>query len=230
MLKASFSEEQATRDAQTDAADRKMTEECDLLSEERKEREEIVTLKVRKDMERRRLERIQGWADSLHPSERSTFNIRREEWVNNADCFVHYKEQALYDKFKEACVTGEDESVEYGRLELADLEACLRDSRLGEYGRSYQFVDSDFPPGDSSIGDSAKTSQVLGWRCAPGVVDEVHLFRNGSDPQDINAGIFDNQWLLRCNIHACSRRGRRSRWAYCHDPSQSFYWSLWSGR
>ena len=116
--------------------------------------------------------------------------------MNNADCFVHYKEQALYDKFKEACVTGEDESVEYGRLELADLEACLRDSRLGEYGRSYQFVDSDFPPGDSSIGDSAKTSQVLGWRCAPGVVDEVHLFRNGSDPQDINAGIFDNQWLL----------------------------------
>ena len=40
------------------------------------------------------------------------------------------------------------------------------------------------------------TSQVLGWRCAPGVVDEVHLFSNGSDPNDINGGIFDNQWLL----------------------------------
>lgn len=196
MLKASFSEEQATRDAQTDAADRKVLEDSELLAEERVEREELVTLKIRKDMEKRRTERIQGWADSLHPSERSTFNIRREEWVNNADCFVHYKEQALYEKFKEACVTGEDESVDYGRLELADLEACLRDSRLGEYGRSYQFVDSDFPPGDTSIGDSGMTSQVLGWRCAPGVVDEVHLFSNGSDPNDINAGIFDNQWLL----------------------------------
>jgi hypothetical protein len=196
MLKASFSEEQAGRDAQTDTSDRKFLEEAELLFEERQEREELVTQKVRKEMDKRRNDRIQGWADSLHPSERSTFNIRREDWVNNADCFVHYKEQALYDKYKEACVTGEDESVDHGRLELADLEACLRDSRLGEYGRSYQFVDSEYPPGDTSIGDSGMTSQVLGWRCAPGVVDEVHLFSNGSDPNDINAGIFNNQWLL----------------------------------
>ena len=196
MLKAAFSEEQAAIDVQTDAADKKMLEDAALLVEEREEREELITLKIRKDMDRRRSERIQGWADSLHPSERSTFNIRREDWVHNADCFVHFKEQALYDKFKEACISGEDESIDYGRLELADLEACLRDSRLGEYGRSYQFVDSEFPPGDSSIGDGGAASQVLGWRCAPGVVDEVHLFSNGSDPNDVNAGIFDNQWVL----------------------------------
>eukprot|EP00606_Chrysophyceae_sp_TOSAG23-5_P000052 GSChrysophyteH2.ASY1.ANO1.1648.1 assembled CDS len=118
------------------------------------------------------------------------------EWSTNFDCYVHFKEQTLYEKFKQACISGEDDSVEYGRHELADIEACLKDARLGEYGRSYQFVDSAFPPGDASIGDTATNAQVLGWRCSPGIVDEVHLFSNGSDPNDVSQGIFDNQWLL----------------------------------
>jgi hypothetical protein len=196
MLKSSFSEEQSERDHQVDAADNKFREEAKQLEEAREEHEDNMVQKMTKAMQKRQSDRIQAWGDSLHPTERSTFNVRREEWINNSDCFVHYKEQPLYDKFREACISGEDDSIDYGRLELADLEACLRDSRLGEYGRSYQFVDSEFPPGDSSIGETSLSSQVLGWRCAPGVVDEVHLFSNGSDPADVNAGIFNNEWLL----------------------------------
>lgn len=196
MLKASFAEEQADRDLQIDAADRKFSDDALQLEEARREREESVVQKMSKAMQKRQTDRMQAWADSLHPTERSTFNLRKEEWISNSDCYVHYKEQPLYDTFREACVSNEDDSVDYGRLELADLEACLRDSRLGEYGRSYQFVDSEFPPGDSSIGETGISSQVLGWRCAPGVVDEVNLFSNGSDPNDVNVGIFNDEWLL----------------------------------
>ena len=196
MLKATFSEEQAERDKGTDTADRKFRDDAENLVEERFENESQKIEKITKDIAKKRNDKITAWADTLHPSERTSFNLRREEWTSNADCFVHFKEQSLYDKFKEACVSGQDESIDHGRLELAELEACLRDSRLGEYGRSYQFVDSNFPPGDSSIGESAAASQILGWRCAPGVVDEINLFSNGTDPNDVNAGIFDNQWLL----------------------------------
>ena len=196
MLKATFSDEQKERDKDTDAADSRFLEEARILEEDRHEHDQDKVEAVQKVMMKKQADKVTAWADTLHPTERSAFNIRREDWTSNSDCFVHFKEQSLYEKYKEHCVSGEDDSIMFGRAELADLEACLKDSRLGEYGRSYQFVDSDFPPGDASIGASAAASQVLGWRCAPGIVDEVHLFSNGSDPNDVNAGIFDNQWLL----------------------------------
>ena len=196
MLKTTFSEEQRDRDVQTDVADNKFLDDAKTLEEDREEHFTTVVTNMTKVMQKKQADKVSAWADSLHPTDRSTFNMHREEWTTNNDCFVHFKEQALHARYKEACVSGEDDSVMFGRAELADLEACLKDSRLGEYGRSYQFVDSEFPPGDISIGATAAASQVLGWRCAPGIVDEVHLFSNGSDPNDVNSGIFDNEWLL----------------------------------
>ena len=196
MLKATFSDEQRERDLQIDAADRSLQEEADFFLREREEKDAVMVNMVDRQMASKREERINLFSETLHPMERTSFLLRREEWMNNADCYVHFKEQALYDKFRAACMQDREESVEYGRMVLKELEAGLRDCRLGEYGRTYQFVDSEFPPGDASVGEGGVASQVLGWRCSPGVVDEVKLFRHGSDPSDVNMGIFDNAWLL----------------------------------
>lgn len=196
MLKSTFSDEQKERDLQIDSADRALKEEAEFLIKERAEKDGNMIAMIGRQMTTKQEERINLFSETLHPMERASFLMRRDEWMANSDCYVHFKEQALYDKFRAACMQDKEESIEYGRMVLKELEAGLRDCRLGEYGRAYQFVDSEFPPGDSSIGEGAVASQVLGFRCSPGIVDEVKLFRHGSDPNDVEMGIFDNAWLL----------------------------------
>jgi hypothetical protein len=196
MLKATFSDEQRERDLQVDAADKQLEEEGAFHRRELVEKDTPMVEHIARQMSAKQDERINNFSESLHPMERTTFVIRRDEWTTNSDCYVHFKEQALYDKFRAACMQDKEESVEFGRMVLKELEAGLRNCRLGEYGRAYQFVDDEFPPGDSSVGEGAVASQVLGFRCAPGIVDEVKLFRHGSDPHDVEMGIFDNAWLL----------------------------------
>eukprot|EP00605_Chrysophyceae_sp_TOSAG23-4_P002684 GSChrysophyteH1.ASY1.ANO1.2961.1 assembled CDS len=161
------------------------------LSEE--ERDRFHMLKATFSDEQHEKDLQTDTADKKFLDDAQTLIEDREEHVTNR---VQHMLKMMAKKQADKVSAGEDDSIEYGRQELADIEACLKDARLGEYGRSYQFVDSDFPPGDSSIGDSATNSQVLGWRCSPGVVDEVHLFSNGSDPNDVGQGIFNNQWVL----------------------------------
>jgi len=196
MLKAAFSDEQREQDVLVDAADRALDEEASFLRKEQEEKDRNVVEYISRLVQAKQDERINLFSESLHPMERTSFLLRRDEWTSNADCYVHFKEQALYDKFRASCMQDKEESVEFGRMVLKELEAGLRDCRLGEYGRSYQFVDSEFVPGDASIGEGAVASQVLGFRCAPGIVDEVKLFRHGSDPNDVVTGIFDDAWLL----------------------------------
>lgn len=140
--------------------------------------------------------RVQLFAESLDGPERVKFMQRKELWTHDYDCYVDMKDMDLYERFKEACLAERNEMLENAVHQLMEIEAAQRDIRLGEYGRSYQFVDSEFPPSEFSLGDGEGASYVLGWRCAPGIVENMQVFDGGTHPDDVCEGVFKNTWLL----------------------------------
>ena len=196
MLKATFSDEQKERDEAIDNADYQMAFEAQQLKQEREQREKEVAEILNREIARRQNIKIQEFTDTLYPVEKSRFNMKRDEWISNADCYIDPKDQPLYEKYRAACVSDLDEATEWARNVLSDIEAAQKDCRIGEYGRPYQFVDSEFPPGDTAIGDGKANQFVIGWRCSPGISDSVQLFGAGTDPDDVQEGIMDDAWLL----------------------------------
>jgi hypothetical protein len=197
LLKSTFSDEQKDRDELVDNADYQLQVEAELLKEERQLREKEMADKLKRSATKRFQERVQAFADTLNPMEKAKFLLKRDIWTTNHSCTVNQNEQELYDRFKAAVFTTvTDEHLEVARIELADLEAAQKDCRMGEYGRPYQFVDSEFQPGDMAIGEAADSAKVLGWRCAPGVAEGVQLFSGGTDPDDISLGVFKTEWIM----------------------------------
>lgn len=196
LLKSAFSSEQSLRDEEIDNADYKTILESNELKEERLDREKSYASRLKLNVTKIQMQKAQIFAESLNATDKAKFLIRRDLWMNNPDCLVDYREEELYSKFKEAYSMFSDEYMDYARQELADIEAAQKGARMGEYGRAYQYVDSEFPPGDHSIGDIQASKAVLGWRCAPGISEGVQLFSGGTDPDDVQAGVFNDNWLL----------------------------------
>ena len=113
---------------------------------------------------------------------------RRELWTSDHECYVDLKETDLYERFRAECLADRNEAVEIVQNTLLEIEAAQKDARLGEYGRAYQFVDTDFLPGEASIGSGECAEEVLGWRCAPGICEEVMLFDGGTHPDEVCEG------------------------------------------
>ena len=198
LLKKNFSEEQAVRDEAVDNEDYQMNYDAYGLAKDRELRELEMADHVQRDIQRLQSEKIAAFADSLHPVEKTKFMIKKELWMSNADCFVASMDRDLHDKFLTQCMQDKDEATSYARAAIAELEAAERDCRIGEYGRSYQYVDNDFMPGDTIIGDPDLSARIMGWRCSPGIADHSQLFdmNGGTDPDDVQAGIFNDEWLL----------------------------------
>ena len=196
MLKNTFSEEQMIRDEAIDNEDYVKRLEASKLLKERSYRDMEMFHRITHEIQLRQSERVRAFVDHLSPQDKQVFLFNKDDWLNNADCFVNPKDVELYEKFKAAVMHDDDESTEYARQVLADVEAARRDCRIGEYGRSYQFVDPEFSPGDNSIGDCEALRQCSVWKCAPGISDAVQLFDEGTDPDDVEVGQFKTEWLL----------------------------------
>lgn len=195
-LKMTFSEEQRQRDINVDEEDRKLAEDAEALALERVPRELDMSSITKKNAEMELKRKMDVFMESLSGAEKDRFMMKMTIWKENADAYIDSKDQNLYDKFKAACLSGDDAITDFAQHELNVLEAALKDCRLGEYGRQYQFVDPVFSPGDYALGRSQKSSAVLGWRCAPGISETCRLFEGGAEPDDVQGGIYNNQWLL----------------------------------
>lgn len=193
MLKSTFSEEQALKDAKVDEEDSKMLAEAEKLKEERVSRENDMLARSKRNSDLELSRRVHAFAESLEEPQRilEKMNV----WLENADSYVDSKDEELYAKFKTSCLPGDDAVTTFAQHALARLEAALQDCRFGEYGRQYQFVDPEFNPGDKSLGITTKAS-IKGWRCAPGINEFCNLFDGKADAEDVENGILNDQWLL----------------------------------
>jgi hypothetical protein len=195
-LKATFSEEQTTRDEAIDADDYQFAYDAMILKNEREMREHDLHNRLRSDIQRVQMQKVYAFSETLSGYEAKIFELKQDIWLRDADCFVEDKNLELYNKFRNACMNDNDELTEYARQKMGEIEAAQIDCRVGEYGRVYQFVDSDFLPGDVSVGSVELSDQILGWRCSPGINDSIQLFEGGTDPDDVEIGIFKDNWLL----------------------------------
>jgi hypothetical protein len=196
MLKKTFSEEQLLRDEAIDNEDYRQSLEASKLAQIRTVRESEMFHRTNHEIQLRQAERVRAFVEHLSPQDKQVFLFNKEEWLNEPGCAVNPKDEELYANFKAAVMHSEDEVVEYARQVLADVEAARRDCRIGEYGRSYQFVDPEFTPGDGSIGETEAQNLVSVWKCAPGISDACQLFDAGTDPDDVEVGVFRTEWLL----------------------------------
>jgi hypothetical protein len=196
MLKKTFSEEQFLRDESIDNEDYRKSLEASKLRQARSARENEMFHRTSHEIQLRQAERVRAFVEHLSPQDRQVFLFNKEEWLNEPGCPINPKDEDLYANFKAAVMHDSDEVVEYARQVLADVEAARRDCRIGEFGRSYQFVDPEFSPGDASIGDTEAQNLVSVWKCAPGISDACQLFDAGTDPDDVEVGVFRTDWIL----------------------------------
>jgi hypothetical protein len=195
-LKVSFSEEQVKRDESVDDEDYQFQLAATDLRKTQRARELEQSLKVRKETQTRQGDRVRALMDFLNPSEKAKFLIKKEEWLRNADVPVFSEDVELYAKFRAAVLQHSDEATDYARAVLSEVESASKNCRIGEYGRNYQFVDPEFPPGDQSLGATSARPRIMNWRCAPGINEQSRLFDEGTDPDDVDTGVFDTDWLL----------------------------------
>ena len=195
-LKVSFSEEQLKRDENIDDEDYQFQVAASDLLKSRRAREIEMSSKVKKEILSKQGDRVRALMDYLSPEEKASFLLKKEEWLRNADVPVFSEDIELYAKFRAAVLLHNDEATDYARAVLSDIESASKNCRVGEYGRSYQFIDPEFPPGDSSLGSTSARPQIQNWRCAPGINELARLFDDGTDPDDVETGAFSTDWLL----------------------------------
>ncbi|KAF0687209.1 Aste57867_21065 [Aphanomyces stellatus] len=78
---------------------------------------------------------------------------------------------------------------------LSEIEsgyAC----NVGQFGRSLQFVDPDFPPDYSSLAGCANEAEVVDWRVSTAINITAGLFDGGTDPDDVRFGRLNDGWFL----------------------------------
>lgn len=197
LLKQTFNAEQVDRDYLVDRVDLQMLQDAQDHREATYERDRFWAQKLGMEILKMREAKIKEFVETLEGPERQKFLLRRDLWASDPECFVDVRDKELYDRFRAACLgSHRDEILENAVQSVVDCETAQRDIRLGEYGRQYQFVDSEFMPSEASVGPGEALSHVLGWRCAPGIVEKMDLFEGGTHPDDICQGVFSDGWLL----------------------------------
>ncbi|KAG4048182.1 hypothetical protein PC123_g16488 [Phytophthora cactorum] len=91
---------------------------------------------------------------------------------------------------------GYDEGLVNAREALLEIESgysCVS----GEFGRSLQFVDREFPPDTTSLVGCSHESEIAPqWKVSSAINVASGLFDGGTDPDDVRVGRLDDAWLL----------------------------------
>ncbi|OQR84703.1 hypothetical protein ACHHYP_13038 [Achlya hypogyna] len=90
---------------------------------------------------------------------------------------------------------GVPEAIINAREAIAEIEsgyACI----VGQFGRSLQFVDPEFPPAYASIAGCVNEAEVVDWRVSTAINITAGLFDGGTDPDDVRFGRLHNGWFL----------------------------------
>nr|CCA19505.1 conserved hypothetical protein [Albugo laibachii Nc14] len=77
-------------------------------------------------------------------------------------------------------------------MEIESGFSCI----VGDFGRSLQYVDTDFPPNQTSVANCSCQDVVKGWKTSIQINSECSLFDAGTDPDDVCVGRLNDLWLL----------------------------------
>ena len=196
MLKSTFSEEQRERDAAIDHEDAMFKLEALELLEERKERDLEMNEKLQRELKSKMDQRIRVFSERLLPGDQIKFESKKKIWCENADIQVEESFADLYAKFREAIMSSDDEATEYARQVLGEIENTQVNCRAGEFGRQYQYSDPEFTATMDLVTGCQNANKVKEWKSGLGISDVSVLFEGGTDADDVEAGIFADEWLL----------------------------------
>ncbi|KAJ8525110.1 hypothetical protein ON010_g16005 [Phytophthora cinnamomi] len=91
---------------------------------------------------------------------------------------------------------GYDEGIVNAREALLEIESgysCVP----GEFGRSLQFIDREFPPDTTSLAGCSSEAEIAPqWKVSSAINIASGLFDGGTDPDDVRVGRLDDAWLL----------------------------------
>ena len=66
----------------------------------------------------------------------------------------------------------------------------------GMYDREEQWFDPEFQQNEDTIGYCEARPLVKGWRPAAAINQDMHVFYDGTDPDDVHQGVLHDGWLL----------------------------------
>ncbi|DAZ96786.1 TPA: hypothetical protein N0F65_005784 [Lagenidium giganteum] len=149
------------------------------------------------------MERTDAIVDAEDAQSRASQQALREYWRPHEEAQCRRRLQEFYARRmrREAEgilpeeVANQDEAVMNAQEAIMEIESgysCLP----GEYGRSLQFVDKEFPPDRSSIANCSSEAEIVGWKVSTAINIVAGLFDGGTDPDDVVVGKLNDSWLL----------------------------------
>ncbi|RQM26809.1 hypothetical protein B5M09_000746 [Aphanomyces astaci] len=169
-----------------------------LISLTREERQRFHALKAAFSVEMDRKDAIVDAEDSAsvaHQSEVRAYWKTRESDM----CRKMYEESVARRVRREQEGIAVDESVleavTNAHEAISEIEsgyAC----NVGQYGRSLQFVDPEFPPTFASLAGCTNEAEVVDWRVSTAINITAGLFDGGTDPDDVRFGRLNDGWFL----------------------------------
>ncbi|RHY26440.1 hypothetical protein DYB32_008164 [Aphanomyces invadans] len=169
-----------------------------LISLTREERHRFHTLKAAFSAEMDRKDAIVDAEDAAsvaHQMEVQAYWQTRETDM----CRKMYEESVARRVRREQEGIAVDETVPEAVINaheaISEIEsgyAC----NVGQYGRSLQFVDPDFPPAYASLAGCANEAEVVDWRVSTAINITAGLFDGGTDPDDVRFGRLNDGWFL----------------------------------
>ncbi|CAM9207590.1 unnamed protein product [Choristocarpus tenellus] len=99
--------------------------------------------------------------------------------------------------FEESVLLNGQETTVNAQEILSGIESVGNNCRPGTYGRKFQYADPEFPPDNSSTGNTVCRQQLASqWKVSLSVNPDIKLYDQGTDPDDVRQGLFADSWLL----------------------------------
>ena len=168
-----------------------------LMSLTVEERERFNTLKSdfsKEIMNRDEMIDEQDKNSRVEQEEHVSFLKQREDVMGRRK-FQEVNARRLRRQEEDVEIGDQDEDVVNAQENIAEIESgweCI----VGSYGRSLQFVDPDFLPDESSLGDCIRKNEIVSWKVSTEININAGLFDGGTDPDDVHVGKLNDSWLL----------------------------------
>jgi hypothetical protein len=160
----------------------------------------FMQLKERFASELANREMIRGMEDKMQSDEIAKAHQARANWDwQQGQARLRDVQQRRAARFAR-----DEEADEKTPEDVLNAREFIEEIRSGEHGglvkglydRDEQWIDPEFPHGDDTIGYCEARPLVKSWRPASGINQDMHMFYDGTDPDDVHQGVLHDGWLL----------------------------------
>ncbi|KAA0150485.1 hypothetical protein FNF29_05288 [Cafeteria roenbergensis] len=155
--------------------------------------EQRARLEAQRREDKEATARAEAHLQSLRPRELRMAKLRAQDFAQRR---AARRRAGIVGDGAAAVAAPEAEADENDNETVHEIERGHKGCVPGDYGREWQFRDSEFPHSASSIGPASRAGDIIGWRSSLALNPGAGLFKDGTDPDDVFTGLLQDNWFL----------------------------------